>query len=37
MFRFGSAEAYQLGYEAAMAEMRSEKGTKSRSKEQKQD
>jgi len=33
MFRFGSAEAYRLGYEAAMADMRN----KARPKRQKQD
>lgn len=37
MFRFGSAEAYRLGYEAAMAEMKSGKISHERSKEQKQD
>ncbi|KRB01440.1 F420-dependent oxidoreductase [Devosia sp. Root685] len=37
MFRFGSAEAYQLGYDAAMAEMKSKNTSKARSKEQKQD
>ncbi|KKB76475.1 F420-dependent oxidoreductase [Devosia soli] len=37
MFRFGSAEAYRLGYEAAMAEMKRGKISHERSKEQKQD
>ncbi|WP_317185304.1 coenzyme F420-0:L-glutamate ligase [Devosia sp. BK] len=37
MFRFGSAEAYRLGYEAAMAEMKSGKISHERSNEQKQD
>lgn len=37
MFRFGSAEAYQLGYDAAMAEMKSKNTSTARSKEQKQD
>ncbi|PXA99101.1 coenzyme F420-0:L-glutamate ligase [Nostoc sp. 3335mG] len=37
MFRFGSAEAYRLGYEAAMAEVGSRNPSALRSKEQKQD
>ena len=36
MFRFGSAEAYRLGYEAAMAEMKSKNTSDLHSKEQKQ-
>jgi coenzyme F420-0:L-glutamate ligase/coenzyme F420-1:gamma-L-glutamate ligase len=35
MFRFGSAEAYRLGYEAAMADMKDT--SKARPKGQKQD
>lgn len=37
MFRFGSAEAYRLGYEAAMADMKTRKPSETRSNEQKQD
>lgn len=37
MFRFGSAEAYRLGYEAAMAEMKAKRHSQARSNEQKQD
>lgn len=37
MFRFGSAEAYRLGYEAAMADMNSKDTSKARPKGQKQD
>lgn len=37
MFRFGSAEAYQLGYDAAMAEFKTREISEARSNEQKQD
>lgn len=37
MFRFGSAEAYQLGYDAAMAELKTRELSEARSDEQKQD
>lgn len=37
MFRFGSAEAYRLGYEAAMAEMKAKMTSETRPKGQKQD
>jgi coenzyme F420-0:L-glutamate ligase/coenzyme F420-1:gamma-L-glutamate ligase len=37
MFRFGSAEAYRLGYEAAMAEMKAKTTSQARPKGQKQD
>lgn len=37
MFRFGSAEAYRLGYEAAMAEMKAKTTSETRPKGQKQD
>ena len=37
MFRFGSAEAYQLGYDAAMAELKTREISEARSNEQKQD
>ena len=37
MFRFGSAEAYQLGYDAAMAELKTRELSEARSHEQKQD
>ena len=37
MFRLGSAEAYQLGYEAAMAELKTREISEARSNEQKQD
>lgn len=37
MFRFGSAEAYRLGYEAALAEIREKTNSSQGSKEQKQD
>lgn len=37
MFRFGSAEAYRLGYEAALAEMREAETTKTKRVTQKQD
>lgn len=37
MFRFGSAEAYRLGYEAAMAEMKARAQSSKRAKAQKQD
>ncbi|SFV36118.1 coenzyme F420-0:L-glutamate ligase / coenzyme F420-1:gamma-L-glutamate ligase [Devosia crocina] len=37
MFRFGSAEAYRLGYEAAMAEMKARAQSRKRAKAQKQD
>lgn len=37
MFRLGSAEAYQLGYDAAMAELKTSEISEARSDEQKQD
>lgn len=37
MFRLGSAEAYQLGYDAAMAELKTREISEARSNEQKQD
>ena len=37
MFRLGSAEAYQLGYDAAMAELKTRELSEARSHEQKQD
>lgn len=37
MFRFGSAEAYRLGYEAAMAEIKANSTSQARPKGQKQD
>ena len=37
MFRLGSAEAYQLGYDAAMAELKTREISEARSLEQKQD
>lgn len=37
MFRLGSAEAYQLGYDAAMAELKTREISEARSDEQKQD
>ena len=37
MFRLGSAEAYQLGYDAAMAELKTRELSEARSDEQKQD
>jgi coenzyme F420-0:L-glutamate ligase/coenzyme F420-1:gamma-L-glutamate ligase len=37
MFRFGSAEAYRLGYDAALAEQRSDSPAKARRQKQRQD